>query len=400
MAAWFSLAEQVLSLNVIPSHINHTVQRLGSIVQIWHSLNQFDEDYRPYSSNILVLLAMLKAGQERWLERAIGSPRRGGRYLSLSRPDSCWLDGLDRITGLDIKMAALSSLIYRAKGWDSPGDVAHKIGLRPEDVVAVAFEDDPVTHCPRFMIYVDHEMFNVVLLIRGTWGFKDLVADIVCEEKPFLDGFAHEGILHGALNILEKTRDVLQTTLQNHFGYHLLVAGHSMGGSTGELVCLELLLGEGSRNILPPGVDVHCITFGASPVYRPAEGSTLPLAIRRKIKIFKYRWDPVPSLSLGSIAKLLKVIRAVDGHQPAFSLLLQSNSQWNLESVIHYLETVQQDKYPYLEHPGTLLLLQKSEGRLTVKPGDQREVCENLILHESMIFDHLHTTYAKIFTNN
>ncbi len=48
------------------------------------------------------------------------------------------------------------------------------------------------------------------------------MADVVCEEKPFLDGFAHEGILEGALNILEKTRTLLKTSLQEHFGYNLL----------------------------------------------------------------------------------------------------------------------------------------------------------------------------------
>ncbi len=41
----------------------------------------------------------------------------------------------------------------------------------------------------------------------------------------------------------------------------LSVAGHSMGGATGELIVLDLLMGD-NRDVLPPGVDVHCITFG------------------------------------------------------------------------------------------------------------------------------------------
>jgi hypothetical protein len=34
-----------------------------------------------------------------------------------------------------------------------------------------------------------------------------------------------------------------------------------MGGATGELIVLDLLVGD-SKDVLPPGVDVHCITFG------------------------------------------------------------------------------------------------------------------------------------------
>ena len=38
----------------------------------------------------------------------------------------------------------------------------------------------------------------VVLTIRGTFSLADAIADIVCDEDPFLDGFAHRGILNGA----------------------------------------------------------------------------------------------------------------------------------------------------------------------------------------------------------
>ena len=33
-----------------------------------------------------------------------------------------------------------------------------------------------------------------------------------------------------------------------------------------------------------------------------------------------------------------------------------------LAGTVYHLETVEQDSYPYLEHPGTLLLLQESQG--------------------------------------
>ncbi len=50
---------------------------------------------------------------------------------------------------------------------------------------------------------------------------------MVCEEKPFLDGFAHEGFVDGAINILAKIKNHLKTTLHNHLGYNLL-GGHDI----------------------------------------------------------------------------------------------------------------------------------------------------------------------------
>jgi hypothetical protein len=48
------------------------------------------------------------------------------------------------------------------------------------------------------------------------------VADLASEEKPFLNGFAHDGILAGAKTILDKTNHVLRTALQQHLGYNLM----------------------------------------------------------------------------------------------------------------------------------------------------------------------------------
>ena len=48
----------------------------------------------------------------------------------------------------------------------------------------------------RFMIFVDHDSKNVVFAIRGTFAMNDLVIDALCDEVPFLDGFAHRGMVN------------------------------------------------------------------------------------------------------------------------------------------------------------------------------------------------------------
>ena len=46
------------------------------------------------------------------------------------------------------------------------------------------------------MLFVDHESRYVVLVIRGTFAINDLVIDALCDEVPFLDGYAHRGMVN------------------------------------------------------------------------------------------------------------------------------------------------------------------------------------------------------------
>ena len=88
---------------------------------------------------------------------------------------------LDRITDLDTKMADMSCQIYQAKARHTREQVAAKMRcLHPEDILTIFFQDDPIGHCPKFMVYVDHEKSYVVLLIRGTWGFKVSTVQYIC----------------------------------------------------------------------------------------------------------------------------------------------------------------------------------------------------------------------------
>ena len=71
------------------------------------------------------------------------------------------------------------------------------MGIEPEYILFTKFEDDDDL-CPKFILLLDHEVKSVVLAIRGTYCLKDIVIDMVCDETPYFNGFAHKGILSGA----------------------------------------------------------------------------------------------------------------------------------------------------------------------------------------------------------
>ena len=101
------------------------------------------------------------------------------------------------------------------------------------------------------MILVDHDSSSVVLVIRGTFSFKDVLMDVVCEDAEFLDGYAHEGFLSGSRMVLQKCSRILEESLSEYFRYSLVVCGHSMGGSVAVLITMELLRSD-EFNIIPP----------------------------------------------------------------------------------------------------------------------------------------------------
>jgi len=74
--------------------------------------------------------------------------------------------------------------------------VADIFSVQPEDVMFMELQDDEGEGiCPKFVFCVDHQSQSLVLTVRGTKSFKDALIDMVCDDAPFLSGFAHSGIL-------------------------------------------------------------------------------------------------------------------------------------------------------------------------------------------------------------
>ena len=109
-----------------------------------------------------------------------------------------------------------------------------------------------------------------------------------------VDGFAHSGFLAGSRMVLNKCGSLLEKTLNDHFGYNLVICGHSMGGSVAMMITMELLRNDSSM-VLPPGVSVRCVALGPAPVYR-TEGE-IPRIFREYIHIYTNDRDVVPRQS-------------------------------------------------------------------------------------------------------
>ena len=267
--------------------------------------------------------------------------------------------------------------VYDA-AWEGTKEKQAKVfGLSsPDDILYTWFTDDyDADHCPKFAVIVDREHERIVLAIRGTQSLQDAIIDAICDEEPFLDGFAHKGILKGAKRVISLGLPVIKDALKANPGYKLLITGHSLGAGTSELVTLELMMG--SEHSLPKGTEIECVVLAPPPIYRPAnKDKALPKRVRDAIDIYINGQDCVPRMSLATLMKVISVARAVDAIEMTAYEQVQMIMgtlagmdettpaiKENLGKVQKVISEIDQDRFPFLEHPGKIHFLFPSHGK-------------------------------------
>ena len=156
---------------------------------------------------------------------------------------------------------------------------------------------------------------------------------------------------------------------------------------------------------MPRGTRIECVALAPPPVYR-AEGRPLPDRIADAIAIYINRQDCVPRLSLASIAKLVSMVKAVDKLKlsPSEQLRVLSGlggeeSGTNLKRIIDAVDGIEQDRFPFLEHPGRINYMysvEDLEGFRIAKENSQT-FSHKLVLLEWMVLHHLEPYYREAF---
>ena len=294
--------------------------------------------------------------------------------------------------------------MYKVSWSFSSSSAARSLGVTSEDLLVEHFSDDgDGGHCPKFLLFLDHQTSSLVLAIRGTFSLKDAVLDAMAEDVPFLGGFAHQGILSGAQLILSKVSGRLTEVLaQPEFAnYSLVVTGHSLGAGTAELITMEVM-----RSDLVAGREVRCVALAPPPVFRSDQ--VLPSAISSAIQIYVNNNDIVPRLSMASVTRLLATVREVDSLGLSLSEQLAiladrdtADVRRNLENLRGIIRT-QRESFPDLDHPGTIYHIRRSktdQKKHLVYPSKSKAFTRAILLLENMIVDHLRGSYLATILN-
>ena len=179
-------------------------------------VNKFDKDGKPYVSSVFVLLAILKKVQ------------------NLTEFDK-WEQSLPDVT--DVSPDLMRRVKYYSEFAFNVYDaaklpeseiarIAETMSVADEDIVTCELRDDEGEGiCPKFVFLVDHKNKCLVLAVRGTKSLRDALLDMVCDDAPFLNGFAHSGILKGSRKVWDLVTDSVKESCNKYPEYHLILTG-------------------------------------------------------------------------------------------------------------------------------------------------------------------------------
>lgn len=215
---------------------------------------------------------------------------------------------------------------------------AHHAKLPPDSILLASFVDPqggsdstgatdtgvPLVHT----VTLDEESKAVVLTCRGTLGFEDVLADMMCEYDDLMwrnkTYKVHKGIHASARRLLYggdgRVLATIKVALDEYPDYGLVLCGHSLGGAVTALLGVMLaepstsgagfitsateyskLLGDASSAgapthiCLPSGRPIHVYAYGPPATMSPS----LQKATRGLITSIVHGNDLVPYLSLG-----------------------------------------------------------------------------------------------------
>ncbi|KAI9369413.1 hypothetical protein BJX61DRAFT_536446 [Aspergillus egyptiacus] len=216
-------------------------------------------------------------------------------------------------TGLPASTILLSSYVDPAGGTNAAGETESGF---------------PLVH----YLFLDHESKAVVLALRGTWGFEDVLTDMTCAyddlEWRGRNWKVHKGMHASARHLLmgggRRVMITIRAALEEFPDYGVVLCGHSLGGGVAAL--LATMISEPTNEaspvsfitashpdrqfppagtrcaddnhpayFLPPGRPIHVYAYGPPAAMSPH----LRRATRGLITTIVNGQDVVPCLSLG-----------------------------------------------------------------------------------------------------
>ncbi|KAM6379021.1 diacylglycerol lipase-beta isoform 2-T2 [Pluvialis apricaria] len=138
------------------------------------------------------------------------------------------------------------------------GSILKITGLQYRDFIHISFHNK-IYEIP-FFVALDHKKEAIVVAVRGTLSFEDILTDLSadCEDLTLEDvlenGFVHKGITQAANYIYQKLINdgILNQAFTIAPEYKLVIVGHSLGGGTASILAIML------RNSFPT---LRCYAF-------------------------------------------------------------------------------------------------------------------------------------------
>ncbi|KAJ5706772.1 hypothetical protein N7488_006573 [Penicillium malachiteum] len=178
---------------------------------------------------------------------------------------------------------------------------------------------------------IDHESKAIVLTLRGTWGFEDILTDMTCDyddlEWQGKNWKVHKGMHASAKRLLKggggRVMITLRAALEEFHDYGVVLCGHSLGGGVAAL--LATMIAEPSTSITgtsfvtapyQPSLQPHLLTNSTFNTSKPTHPTPphYDLPSGRPIHVYAYGPPAVmsPFLRLATRALITTVVNGQD----------------------------------------------------------------------------------------
>ncbi|KAL3683933.1 hypothetical protein R1sor_001955 [Riccia sorocarpa] len=190
----------------------------------------------------------------------------------------------------------------------NPAALARVSMLREKNVIKFVTRASVLR--PAYYIGVDIRYKLVVMCIRGTSTYHDLVTDLATynENAGILDGQpVHYGSYEAARWLHRHESPTLKCCLQEHKGFDLLILGHSLGGATATM--LGMLLRQDSEKALGLYPEkIHAVGVGTP----PCVSKVLAARCRDFTSTLVLQDDVIPRMSTVALVQLRNEILSLD----------------------------------------------------------------------------------------
>mmetsp|Transcript_4889 Transcript_4889/g.8404 ORF Transcript_4889/g.8404 Transcript_4889/m.8404 type:complete len:873 (-) Transcript_4889:63-2681(-) len=230
--------------------------------------------------------------------------------------------------------------------------VLKTLGIEERDFLFANFRN-AVNVCP-YIVLVDRRCRNILIVIRGTLSFEDMISDVTINPDPLdevgeefgFDGigeFCHRGMLEAAKYVHDdmEARKVLHNAFEDHPEFNLRIMGHSLGAGVAAVLGLMM------RKEYP---QLRCLCF--SP---PGCVFTERTAKESKEYIWAYvlHNDIIPRLSYQSLANLRNdviemIARIKVPKHKVFAKNMRFRSESNIQDpskILHERESIPQSAF-------------------------------------------------------
>lgn len=246
--------------------------------------------------------------------------------------------------------------------------------IHKDDLLYSFWGNEPLF--PGNFAFINHEANTIVWVIRPTLSTEDVMVDLLADSVEFMGGYAHQGMVMSAHNMLDKVFPIIEKALVAYETYDLVICGHSLGAGMATILSM----------LLYPRYNVAALAFACPPCI----SADLARKSQTHVMSIVIGDDIISRLSYHAFAlfkKRLYLISHLGGEDALRDMNIISNMSWVHEDHMNDPTRLWGPIRTILIHPGHIVVAKEVSSF----------VLHSIIVSRASIVNHSPLKYIGLF---